>query len=283
MRDNSHSYLSNLKNWFCKIRQLFSNPVLKKKDLIKQLSHYKNHDIYENGVLHIVEGALQIDDMQARDIMIPRSQMICIAENEKPENFLPRIIAAGHSRYPIIGESVDEITGILLAKDLLPLLFRESAPQSFDLKSVLRAATFVPESKRLTVLLHNFRTNKNHMAIVVDEYGGVAGLITIEDILEEIVGEIEDEYDSEADGFVKPITKNSFMVKALMPIDEFNHFFHSDLTSEEFDTVGGLIMQQLGHMPKRDEFIDIDKFRFKVVSSNSRRIGLLHVSLNTTE
>lgn len=280
MNNDRHTHLSKLKSWFYKIKQIFCGSIFKKKNLIEQLRSYKNCNFAESGVLHIIEGALQISDMQARDIMIPRSQMICIAENELPGNFLPGIISTGHSRYPVIGESADEIIGILLAKDLLPLLFQEGIQQSFDLKSILRPAIFVPESKRLTALLHNFRTNKNHMAIVVDEYGGVAGLITIEDILEEIVGEIEDESDAEADGFIKPIAEGTFMVKALMPINEFNEFFHSNLNSDEFDTIGGLIMQQLGRMPKRDECVNIDKFQFKVVSADSRRILLLHASLN---
>lgn len=281
--DNHNTDPSKPKGWFHVVRQFFSGSLFRKKDLIEQLRGYKSRNFAESEVFHIIEGALQISDMQARDIMIPRSQMICIVEDELPETFLPRIIAAGHSRYPVTGESSDEITGILLAKDLLPLLFKESVQQSLNLKSILRPATFVPESKRLTTLLHNFRTNRNHMAVVVDEYGGVAGLITIEDILEEIVGEIEDEYDAEADGFINPVSKKIFMVKALTPIDEFNDFFHCHLSNEEFDTIGGLVVQKLGHMPKRDEFVCIDQFQFKVVSADSRRILLLQVSLNQTE
>ena len=270
------------KRWFDKIRQLFSNEPLRKEDLIGQLRDAEHQDLLDEEVLHIIEGALQVSTMQTRDIMIPRSQMVCISACESPQDFLPRIIAAGHSRYPVIGESIDEVNGILLAKDLLPILLQEDGKQSFDLKSILRPAIFVPESKRLNVLLRDFRTNRNHMAVIADEYGGVAGLVTIEDVLEEIVGDIEDEYDEEADSFIKPINTKEFMVKALMPIEEFNDYFHCELNNEEFDTIGGLIMQDLGHMPKHDESVTLDKFCFKVASADGRRIRLLHVTLHSS-
>lgn len=269
------------KSWFDKVKQLFSSEPLCKKDIIDQLRDAEHQDILDGEVLHIIEGALQVSTMQARDIMIPRSQMVCIADCESPKDFLPRIIAAGHSRYPVIGESVDEVVGILLAKDLLPLLLQEDGHQSFDLNSILRSAIFVPESKRLNILLRDFRTNRNHMAVIADEYGGVAGLVTIEDVLEEIVGDIEDEYDEEADSFIKPINKKEFMVKALTPIEDFNSYFHCKLSDEEFDTVGGLIMQELGHMPKHDESVVLGDFCFNVANADSRRIQLLHVTLKS--
>ncbi len=269
----------NTKNWFNKVKQLFSNEPLQKEDLIEQLRDAELHDILDNEVLHIMEGALGVSAMQARDIMIPRSQMVCISANESPEDFLLRILAAGHSRYPVIGESTDEVLGVLLAKDLLPLLLKKNVDATFDLKTILRPAIFVPESKRLTILLREFRTNKNHMAIIADEYGGVAGLVTIEDVLEEIVGDIEDEYDEDADIFIKPVSKKEFMVKALTPIDEFNHFFHANLSSEEFDTIGGLVMQQFGHLPKYNESVVFEGFCFKVSNADSRRVRLLNVSV----
>jgi len=277
MNDDS-SMSPRPKSWFEKVKQLFSNEPIKKEDLLGQLRDAEHQDVLDGEVVHIIEGALQVSSMQVRDIMIPRSQMVCISSEETPSELLPRIIAAGHSRYPVFGESLDEVMGILLAKDLLPLLLSENS-DIFDLKSILRPAIFVPESKRLNILLRDFRTNKNHMAVVADEYGGVAGLVTIEDVLEEIVGDIEDEYDDEIDSFIKPINKKEFMVKALTPIEEFNIFFHCQLKDEEFDTVGGLVMQKLGHMPKCDESIMLDKFCFKVANADDRRIKLLHVSV----
>lgn len=266
------------KSWFEKLKQLFSNERMCKEDLLDQVRDAEHQDVLDEEVVHIIEGALQVSTMQVRGIMIPRPQMVSISSKETPSEFLPRIIAAGHSRYPVTGDSIDNIIGILLAKDLLPLLL-EQEEQPFDLKAILRPAVFVPESKRLNILLRDFRTNKNHMAIVADEYGGVAGLITIEDILEEIVGEIEDEYDAEADAFIKPINQKEFMVKALTPIEDFNLHFNSHLQDEEFETIGGLIMKKLGHMPKHDESVTFQNFCFKVVNADTRRIKLLHVTL----
>ncbi|MNY24830.1 Magnesium and cobalt efflux protein CorC [compost metagenome] len=209
--------------------------------------------------------------------MVPRSQMISIKANQTPKEFLPSIIEAAHSRYPVVGESLDDVIGILLAKDLLPLVLLDQQP-NFNIKDVLRPATFVPESKRLNVLLREFRANHNHMAVVIDEYGGVAGLVTIEDVLEQIVGDIEDEHDVEEDSYVKPLPSGDFLVKALTPIDSFNESFDTEFSDDEFDTVGGLVMSAFGHLPKRNEVTEIGDFRFRVLNADSRRIHLLRLT-----
>ena len=209
--------------------------------------------------------------------MVPRSQMVSIKACQSPREFLPAILDAAHSRYPVIGESQDEVLGILLAKDLLPLVL-QAPDQPFNLRELLRPATFVPESKRLNVLLREFRANRNHMAVVIDEYGGVAGLVTIEDVLEQIVGEIEDEHDVEEDSFIKPLPSGDFIVKALTPVEQFNEYFHSQFSTEDFDTLGGLVMNSFGHLPKRNETTEIGEFRIRVLNADSRRIHLLRVT-----
>lgn len=193
--------------------------------------------------------------------MVPRSQMMSIRSTQTPKEFLPAIIEAAHSRYPVVGESLDDVMGVLLAKDLLPLILHNDE-RPFDIKELLRPATFVPESKRLNVLLREFRANRNHMAIVIDEYGGVAGLVTIEDVLEQIVGDIEDEHDVEEDSYIKPLPSGDFIVKALTPVDAFNDFFGSEFSDEEFDTVGGLVMSAFGHLPKRNEVVEPGRVPF---------------------
>jgi len=214
--------------------------------------------------------------MQARDIMIPRAQMMVIKAESTLEEILPQIIRTAHSRYPVIGDSPDDVLGILLAKDLLPQILSQDNVD-FTIEDLLRPTMVVPESKRLNVLLREFRENRNHMAIVIDEYGGVAGLVTIEDVLEEIVGEIEDETDAEADRFIRMISNEDFFVKALTPIEEFNAYFNCSFSDEEFDTIGGLVIQALGHMPTRNEVATIDQFEFKVINADQRKIHSLRM------
>jgi magnesium and cobalt transporter len=203
--------------------------------------------------------------------------MISIKASQSPREFLPAVIDSAHSRYPVIGESHDDVLGVLLAKDLLPLILKDNGGAG-DVKNLLRPATFVPESKRLNVLLREFRANHNHMAIVIDEYGGVAGLVTIEDVLEQIVGDIEDEHDVEEDSYIKPLPSGDFLVKALTPIESFNEFFDSEFSDDEFDTVGGLVMNAFGHLPKRNEITEIGAYRFRILNADSRRIHLLRLS-----
>ena len=265
------------KSWLGKLTQAFAHEPKNRQQLLELLREAHQNKLLDSEALTIVEGAIQVADLQVRDIMVPRSQMISIKASQSPREFLPAVIDAAHSRYPVIGESHDDVLGILLAKDLLPLILKENG-DSFNIKDLLRPATFVPESKRLNVLLREFRANHNHMAIVIDEYGGVAGLVTIEDVLEQIVGDIEDEHDVEEDSYIKPLPSGDFIVKALTPVDAFNEFFETDFSEEEFDTVGGLVMGAFGHLPKRNETTEIGEFRFRVLNADSRRIHLLRLS-----
>ena len=265
------------KSWLDKLTQAFTHEPRNRQELLELLREAHQNKLLDSEALSIVEGAIQVADLQVRDIMVPRSQMISIKSTQTPKEFLPAVIEAAHSRYPVVGESLDDVMGVLLAKDLLPLILQGDA-QSFNIRDLLHPATFVPESKRLNVLLKEFRANRNHMAIVIDEYGGVAGLVTIEDVLEQIVGDIEDEHDVEEDSYIKPLPSGDFLIKALTPIDSFNEFFDSEFSDEEYDTVGGLVMSAFGHLPKRNEVTEIGEFRFRVLNADSRRIHLLRLS-----
>ncbi|MCA1770300.1 MAG: CBS domain-containing protein [Halomonas sp.] len=230
----------------------------------------------EQDAMMIIEGALKISDQQVREVLIPRSQVTAIGLDQPLEEYLPIILEAGHSRYPVIGENLDEVKGIMLAKDLLPLL--QSGQQNgrpFRLEEVVRTALFVPESKRLNSLLKEFQDTHNHMAIVVDEYGGTAGIVTIEDILEEIVGEIEDEHDADEEDDIRELGEGRYAIRALTPIEDFNERFDTRFSDEEFDTLGGLVMQRFGHLPGRGEHTEIGGWRFIVLNADNRRIRLL--------
>ncbi len=225
--------------------------------------------------LSMIEGVLSVSEMTVRDIMIPRSQMDCVSIGDEPAGFIPLVIETKHSRFPVIGESKDDIVGILLAKELLNYY---ADPDRFTLRDQLRPAVFVPESKRLNVLLRDFRENRNHIAIVVDEYGGVSGMVTIEDVLEQIVGDIEDEYDfDESEDNVIAEGNGRWRVKAQTEIDDFNAHFSSDFADDEFDTVGGLVVQAFGRVPKRGEAMTLNGLRFRVVRADSRRVHTLQV------
>lgn len=274
----SEDHTSNeQRSWFGKISQVFAQEPKTREELLDVIRAAHHNKLLDNEALAIVEGAIQVADLQVRDIMVPRSQVISISADQAPREFLPSVISAAHSRYPVVGESLDDVIGVLLAKDLLPLILQDDQ-HSFNIKDLLRPATFVPESKRLNVLLREFRANHSHMAIVIDEYGGVAGLVTIEDVLEQIVGDIEDEHDIEEDSYIRPLPSGDFLVKALTPIDSFNDFFDRDFPDDEFDTVAGLVMNAFGHLPKRNEIIEIDGFRFRVLNADSRRVHMLRVS-----
>jgi len=270
------------KSWFGKITQAFAHEPKTREELLEVLRGAHQNKLLDNEALAIVEGAIQVADLQVRDIMVPRSQVMSIRADQSPKEFLPSIISAAHSRYPVVGDSLDEVIGVLLAKDLLPLILQDEH-HPFDIKDLLRPATFVPESKRLNVLLREFRANHSHMAIVIDEYGGVAGLVTIEDVLEQIVGDIEDEHDIEEDSYIRPLPSGDFLVKALTPIDSFNEFFDCEFPDEEFDTVAGLVMSTFGHLPKRNEVTEIDGFRFRVLNADSRRVHMLRLTRTETE
>jgi magnesium and cobalt transporter len=245
-----------------------------REQLIELLRSAYERNLLDADALSMIEGVLQVSELQARDIMVPRAQMDVIHAAQKPEEFLPELIESGHSRFPVIGEDKDDVTGILLAKDLL----RYFAGQEFDLRDMLRPAVFIPESKRLNVLLRDFRRNRNHMAIVVDEYGGVAGLLTIEDVLEQIVGEIEDEYDwDESEANILLDRNGMYRVKAQTEIEAFNETLGTQFSDEEVDTVGGLVLSKFGRLPKRGEETIIDSLRFRVLRADSRRLHTLLV------
>ena len=276
MNEDRFSNEPDERSWLDKITHLFSSEPRTREDLEDVLSIAADNEVIDQDAHSIIEGAMQVSDMQARDIMIPRSQMVVIKAEQTLEEILPQIIRAAHSRYPVIGDSNDDVLGILLAKDLLPLILdREHA--DLQITDLLRQTVVVPESKRLNVLLREFRENRNHMAIVIDEYGGVAGLVTIEDVLEEIVGEIEDETDIAEDQYIRKISDQDFFIKALTPIEDFNDYFNADFSDEEFDTVGGLVLQAFGHMPARNEVTTLEHFEFKVINADQRKIHSLRM------
>ncbi|MEQ9462962.1 MAG: transporter associated domain-containing protein [Haliea sp.] len=264
------------RSWLEKIALLFSSEPHNRKDLEGVLAIAAENEVIDQDARSIMEGAMKVSDMQARDIMIPRAQMVVIKAESTLEEILPQIIRSAHSRYPVVGESPDDIQGILLAKDLLPELLNKDHSE-FRMQSLLRPTVVVPESKRLNVLLREFRENRNHMAIVIDEYGGVAGLVTIEDVLEEIVGDIEDETDVDEDNFIRKISDDDFFIKALTPIEDFNEYFRTSFSDEEFDTIGGLVIQAFGHMPARNEVTRIENFEFKVINADQRKIHSLRM------
>ena len=277
MSDDQSSSDSGNSSWIGKLTNMFTDQVDDTKSLVTFLRKAEQNQVIDADGLSIIEGALQVTDMQVREIMIPRSQVATIDITDSPDEIIPKVIQAGHSRFPVIGESKDDVVGILLAKDLLELVLI-SDQRKFNLKDVLRPAIYVPESKRLNILLKEFRENRNHMAIVIDEYGGLGGVVTIEDVLEQIVGEIEDEYDVDEEDYIKVYDKDSYTIKALTPIEDFNAFFHSNLPDDEFDTIGGLVVNQFRHIPQRDESVGIGPYMFKVLSADNRQIRLLLVT-----
>jgi magnesium and cobalt transporter len=246
----------------------------------------EKQNLLDADALSMIEGVLNVSDMHVRDVMVPRSQMVVVEEDQSPEAFLPIMVESAHSRFPVIGDSRDEIKGVILAKDVLAFFAERSSTDTadesvkFSLRDLLRPAVIIPESKRLNVLLRDFRSNRNHMAIVVDEYGGVAGLVTIEDVLEQIVGDIEDEHDFDDDVFIVRHSDEKFTLKALTPVDEFNEHFDADFSDDEFDTIGGLLMKEFGRLPVRGETCRLGQFVFKVLRADSRRIYLVQMKIS---
>jgi magnesium and cobalt transporter len=259
-----------------KLWEIFSPAPSNSDDVIEILRDAEDQAIIDPGALQIMEGALKVSDLQAREIMVPKSQMMVIEEDFTLEQILQVVIQSQHSRFPVIGESSDDIKGILLAKELLPLVL--SGKESFDLHRMLRPATIIPESKRLNVLLQEFREQRYHMAIIVDEYGGVSGLLTIEDVLEEIVGEIEDETDEHEGEQIIQLSDSSYSVEAITTIDDFNEFFDVGFPDDDYDTVGGLVISAFGHLPNIGENTKISQFDFKILNCDNRKITLLEVT-----
>ncbi|MFP5506785.1 MAG: HlyC/CorC family transporter [Gammaproteobacteria bacterium] len=277
MNDRPSQTLTSSRSWFERLGNALLREPRDREQLIELLRDAHRRSLLDADALGMIESVLQVGEMQVRDIMIPRSQMAVVSRDDTTDVILPAIIESGHSRFPVISDSRDEVVGILLAKDLLRYRFDSDAV--FDIKDVMRPAVFIPESKRLNVLLKEFRASRNHLAIVVDEYGGVAGMVTIEDVLEQIVGEIEDEHDIDEDTFVRQRSDNQFILKALMPIEDFNEHFDAVFSDEEFDTVGGLVTQAFGHMPKRGESVVIGNFEFKVLRADNRRVHILALTV----
>jgi magnesium and cobalt transporter len=280
MNDELDTEESHQKGWLERLSQALLREPHDKEELIELLHHAAERGIIASNALQMIEGVLSVSELQARDIMVPRSQMVVVEIDETVDEFLPRITESGHSRFPVIGENRDEVIGILLAKDLLNYdLAKEGSNHAIQIDRLLRKAIFIPESKRVDVLLREFRMEYNHMAIVVDEYGGVSGLITIEDILEEIVGEIEDEYDIDEEANITTHDNRHFIIKAITPIEEFNDYFKLKWSNEEFDTVGGILVAELGHLPKKGELVNLENLSFKVLQADNRRVKTLELLL----
>jgi len=268
----------NNTSWFTDFIQQFSSDKDDRALLLEKLQDAHRHGIIDAEALTMIEGVFQVSEMRVRDIMVPRAHMVTLHDDMSVEDMLPLISSSGHSRFPVIDENLDEIVGILLAKDLSHYS-NEKRRSKFELKDILRSAVFVPESKRLNVLLKDFRSSRNHMAIVIDEYGGVAGLVTIEDVLEQIVGEIDDEHDEADATNIRRHGYHRYNVSGLTPISDFNDFFEADLSEGQFDTIAGFVTHEIGHLPERGEEVLIGSFQFKVISANSRRINNLQVTV----
>jgi len=264
--------------WLGALKNKFFKEKDERADLLKHLRDAQRKGIINLDALMMIEGVFQVSEMRVRDIMVPRSHLVVVQEDLGVEDMLSIVANSGHSRFPVVDESLDEVVGILLAKDLTHYN-DEPSRAKFVLKDILRPVVFVPESKRLNVLLKDFRESRNHMAMVIDEYSGVAGLVTIEDVLEQIVGEIDDEHDAADVTNIRRSGFQRYSVRGLTPLDEFNQYFDSNLMSEKFDTIAGFVTHQLGHLPERGEEVEIGNFHFNIVSANSRRINNMQVSL----
>jgi magnesium and cobalt transporter len=265
--------------WLRRITDSFSSEPRDLEDLTDLLANAKSRGVISVDAYEMLEGVLEVVEMQVRDIMVPRSQIVIVNRDDPPEDILPAVIESGHSRYPVIGEDRDQVVGILLAKDLLRY-FVDGGKENFDIKECLRPVAFIPESKRLSELLKEFRASHHHMAVVVDEYGGVSGLVTIEDVLEQIVGDIGDEYDVDDDLDIRKEGDRQFSVKGTTRIEEFNQFFGTAFSDEEFDTIGGLVIHFLSRLPRRGETFALDGLEFRVVRADRRRLDLLRVTTN---
>lgn len=279
--NNGHSD-TNIGRWWRRMSHRFGGGPQTRDELLDVLREACDDRLIDSDALAMFVGVLQTDELQVRDIMVPRSQMVVLERDWSLERLLAVVVESGHSRFPVIGDSRDEVLGVLLAKDLLKFGLRSSdgAAAEFALERTLRRAVVVPESKRVNVLLKDFKRVRNHMAIVVDEYGGVAGLVTIEDVLEQIVGEIDDEYDETEAALILRQDDRRYLVNSLTTVEEFNQYFSAELPTEEFDTIGGLVMHEFGHLPKRGESVSIGRYLFNVQRADSRRVHMLQVSVN---
>lgn len=282
--DNPHSTNgSTSKTWFERIKQALTGEPKNKEELVDLISDAEQREVIDPQTREMIEGVIGVNQARVRDIMIPRAQMITVDIEQSVDEFLPVVLESAHSRFPVIAEDKDHIEGILLAKDLLAYAFHPE--KEFQLKDILRPATIVPESKRVDALLKEFRQQRYHMSIVVDEYGGVSGVVTIEDILELIVGEIEDEHDVEDEGTddIRPLNKSTYSVKALTPVEDFNAFFEVKFNEEDADTIGGIVLKAIGHMPNTNDEVTINDIHFKITNSDKRKLIQLKVSVPALE
>ncbi len=268
---------SQVMAWLKKLRRRIGGEPQDREQLIELLKDAGSRALFDAEALSMMEGVLQVSDLRVRDIMIPRADVVCVRRDDSLEEILRVAAESAHSRFPVIGDDKGEVVGMLLAKDMLPLCVSGKERRVFNIRDLLRSAVFVPESKRLNVLLREFRASRNHMAIVVDEYGNAAGVVTIEDVLEQIVGEIEDEHDFDEGPPIFKRSAREYTAKARTTIEEFNDYFGSDFPDEAFDTMGGLVVNAFGRLPKRGERIQVSRFRFAVMRADSRRIHLLGV------
>jgi len=260
-------------SWFMRLKQFLQMEPQNKDELISLLRDAQIRSLIDSETLGMIEGVILFSQMRVRDIMLPKKQMTCISQDDNLQTIIETVTSSGHSRFPVTGDNKDEIIGVLHAKDLLR--FQAENNKEFDLDDIVRLATFVPESKRLDQLLSEFRSNRNHMALVVDEYGVVSGFVTIEDIIEQIIGDIEDEFDVDEEAYIKEHGDAQYIIKAHTPIDEFNEQLNTDFTDDIYDTIGGIVMANFGYLPKRGEVITIEPFEFKIINADARRIKLL--------
>lgn len=282
--DHPHSTSgSSNKSWLDKIVQSFAGEPKSREELVEVINEAEQQEVIDPGTREMIEGVLGVGEMRVRDIMIPRAQMVTIDIEQNVDQFLPIVLDTAHSRFPVVNENKDHVEGILLAKDLLKYAFGETT--EFSLKDIIRPAVIVPESKRVDVLLREFRQHRYHMAIVIDEYGGVSGLVTIEDILELIVGEIEDEHDADdmESEDIRVLNTYTYSVKALTSVEDFNRYFQTDFDEERADTIGGIVLNSFGHMPAKDESIIINDIEFRVNNADGRRLIQLKVTLPKSE
>ena len=264
------------RGWLGRLLDQLAGEPQDREELLEEMRDAERRGLLDPDSLQMLEGVISVAELKVRDIMVPRSQMTVLHRSDAVDNILPVVLESGHSRFPVIGEDRDAIVGILLAKDLLRIS-TDAVRGEFDIREVLRPAVFVPESKRLNVLLKEFRKNRHHMAIVVDEYGGIAGLVTIEDVIEQIVGDIADEYDIEDDQPIRREGECQYAVHALARIEDFNDYFGTAFSDDEFDTIGGFVAHAFGRVPRRGDSVAIEGFEFKVLRADRRRIELLRV------
>ena len=278
--DNPHPTTGSATNktLWDKVAQIFTGEPKNKDALVEVLNDAEDRDLIKPETKLMLKGVLEVSDLRVREIMIPRSQMVTLDLNLPIEEIIPIILESGHSRFPVVNENIDDIEGILLAKDMLAYGFNLKEEDCI-LADIMRPAIVIPESKKVEPLLKEFRSQRYHMAIVVDEYGGVSGLVTIEDILELIVGEIEDETDDEIEEDIKHLASNVYQIKALTELSDFNEFFNCEFDEEDADTIGGIVLHQFGHMPKKGEIVTIGEFEFKIAAADTRRIQLMNVTI----